>query len=59
MEKTCDSEAAAIHEMAAGLVANGLMPKETMCEIEALCLTPVEEVTPAEIKAIHEAEHPS
>ncbi len=60
MEKTCNSEAAAaIHEMAMGLRANGLMPKKTMREIDALCLTPVEELTPAEIKAIREEAHAS
>lgn len=60
MKKTYNSEAAAaIHEMAAGLTANGLMPKKTMREIDALCLTPVEELTPDEIKAIREEAHAS
>lgn len=55
MKKTYkDDVASAIHEMASGLYDAGLMPKSTMREIDSLCLTPVEKLTPQEIKAIRE-----
>ncbi len=55
MKKTYKDElAGAIHEMATGIYQAGLMPKSTMREIEELCLTPVEKLSPDEIKAIRE-----
>ena len=55
MKKTYKDElAGAIHEMATGIYDAGLMPKSTMREIEELCLTPVEKLSPDEIKAIRE-----
>ena len=55
MKKTYKDElAGAIHEMATGIYEAGLMPKSTMREIEELCLTPVEKLSPDEIKAIRE-----
>lgn len=44
----------AVHEMASGLRDTGLMPVKTMKELDELCLTPVQPLTPAEIKAIRE-----
>ena len=55
MKKTYKDElAGAIHEMTTGIYEAGLMPKSTMREIEELCLTPVEKLSPDEIKAIRE-----
>ena len=55
MKKTYKDElAGAIHEMATGIYDAGLMPKSTMREIEELCLTPVEKLSPDQIKAIRE-----
>ena len=55
MKKTYKDElAGAIHEMATGIYDAGLMSKSTMREIEELCLTPVEKLSPDEIKAIRE-----
>ena len=55
MKKTYRDElAGAIHEMATGIYEAGLMPKSTMREIEELCLTPAEKLSPDEIKAIRE-----
>lgn len=55
MAKTYKSDImASMHEMASGLHEVGLMPKKTMRELDELCLTPVEKLTPEEIKAIRE-----
>lgn len=55
MKKTYKDElAGAIHEMTTGIYEAGLMPKSTMREIEELYLTPVEKLSPDEIKAIRE-----
>lgn len=60
MKKTYKDElAGAIHEMATGIYTAGLLPKSTLREIESLCLTPVEELTPEEIKVIREQSHAS
>ena len=60
MKKTYKDEmAAAIHEMASGIHEAGLLPKSTMREFNELCLTPVEKLTPAQIKAIRETAHAS
>lgn len=60
MKKTYKDElAGAIHEMATGIYAAGLMPKSTLREIESLCLTPVEELTPEQIRSIREESHAS
>jgi putative transcriptional regulator len=50
---------AAIHEMASDLHEIGLLDKKTMREFDELCLTPVQKLTPAEIKAIREEAHAS
>ena len=55
MSKTYKSEAlAAIHETASDLHEVGLMDKRTMRRFNELCLTPVEKLSPDEIKAIRE-----
>ena len=55
MKKTYRSEiAAAIHEMATGIYEAGVMSKSTMREFDELCLTPVEPLSPEQIRAIRE-----
>ena len=49
-----DELAGAIHEMAIGITNAGLMPKSTMREIEELCGSPVEKLSPDENPAIRE-----
>lgn len=46
---------AAVHESAAGLLAEGLISKTTMREYDALCLTPVEEIGADEIVALRKS----
>lgn len=43
---------AAIHETAQGLHAAGVMDKRTMKTFDEMCLTPVEKLSPAQIRAI-------
>lgn len=53
MGKQYKSDAlAAVHETALGLHEAGVMDKRTLKEFDALCLTPVEELTPEEIRQI-------
>jgi len=47
---------ASVHKTAAGLHKAGLVDKATMREFDALCLTPVERLTPEEIRALRERE---
>jgi putative transcriptional regulator len=47
----------AVHETARDLHKVGLMDETTMREFDALCLSPVREYTPQEIKAIRERCH--
>lgn len=47
---------AAVHETAAGLHRLELIDAATMREFDALCLTPVEKLTPDEIRALRERE---
>lgn len=42
----------AVHETAKGLHKAGVMKLETMREFDALCIPPVKELTPAQIKKI-------
>lgn len=56
-QKEKDELAGALHETASGLFEAGLLPKSTMREIDELCLTPVEDLTPEQIKAIREKSH--
>lgn len=50
---------AAVHETAEGLHDAGVMDKRTMKEFDAMCLTPVEELSPEQIRQIRESEHAS
>ncbi len=43
---------AAVHETAAGLAEIGLIDKRTMKEFDALCLTPVEDLSAEETRGI-------
>lgn len=53
--KTYRSEAAAaIHELVSDLHEIGLVEKRTMRQFDESCLTPVEPLTPEQIKAIRE-----
>ena len=50
---------ASVHKTAAGLHRAGLVDKATMREFDALCLTPVEPLTPEDIRALREREQVS
>ena len=50
---------ASVHKTAAGLHKAGLVDKATMREFDALFLTPVEPLTPQEIRALREREQVS
>ncbi len=54
-----DDVMAAIHETAEGLYGIGIVDKTTIREFDELCLAPVRELTPEEIRAIREREHVS
>src|SRR5471030_1508744 len=56
MNKTYNSDAfAAIHETASDLTDAGLMDKKTMKKFDRMCLTPVVDLSPEEIKSIRES----
>ena len=60
MTKRYKSEAlAAAHEIALGLTESGVMAKRTMRTFDEMCLTPVEEMTPEEIRELRLREHAS
>jgi len=48
-----------VHRTAAGLHRAGVIGKATMREFDALCLTPVAAMTPAEIRALRQREQVS
>ncbi len=48
-----------LHEMMRGLADAGAVDTATMREFDALCLTPVEPLTPADIRALRERERVS
>ncbi len=50
---------ASVHKTVAGLHAAGLADKATMREFDALCLSPVEPLSPTEIRALREREQVS
>ena len=53
MGKQYKSDAlASVHETALGLAEAGVMEKRTMKAFDEMCLTPVEELTPDEIRNI-------
>lgn len=50
---------AAVHESISGLHSIGAVSLETMREFDALCLSPVVELAPAQISALRQREHVS
>ena len=50
---------AAIHEMMAALHKVGAIDKQTMRRFDDACLTPVQPLSPKQIKALREREHVS
>jgi len=50
---------ASVHKTASGLHKAGLVDKATMREFDAICLTPVEPLSPEEIRALREREQVS
>ncbi len=60
MTKRYKSESlAAAHETALGLTEAGVMAKRTMRAFDELCLTPVQEMKPEEIRELRLREHAS
>ncbi|MCA3367551.1 MAG: DNA-binding transcriptional regulator [Roseomonas sp.] len=60
MPKRYRSDAlAAVHEIAQGLAEAGAMGKRSLRDFDALCLTPVEPLSPAEIRALRLRENAS
>ncbi|MCW5732110.1 MAG: DNA-binding transcriptional regulator [Alphaproteobacteria bacterium] len=60
MGKRYKSDAlAAVHETALGLHEAGVMAKRTLKEFDELCLTPVEALTPEQIRQIRAREKAS
>ena len=50
---------ASVHKTAAGLHKAGLVDKATMREFDAICLTPVQPLSPDEIRTLREREQVS
>ena len=60
MAKQYKSDAlAAAHETALGLVEAGVMAKRTMRAFDEICLTPVEDMTPKDIRELRMRENAS
>ena len=60
MAKQYKSDAlAAAHETALGLAEAGVMAKRTMRAFDEICLTPVEDMTPKEIRELRMRENAS
>lgn len=60
MNKQYESKAlAAAHEAAGGLAEAGVMSKRTMREFDEMCLTPVKDMTPEEIRSLRLRENAS
>ena len=65
MEVNCDDQAvqdealAAAHEAALRLAEAGLMSKRTMRKFDEMCLTPVKDMTPEDIRALRLREQAS
>jgi len=57
--KADSSILASVHKTASGLHRAGLVDKSTMREFDAICLTPVEPLSPEEIRALREREQVS
>jgi putative transcriptional regulator len=58
-KKTDSGILGSVHKAAAGLHRAGVLDKATMREFDAVCLTPVAPMAPAEIKALREREQVS
>lgn len=50
---------ASVHEAASDFYRDGSLDKKTMREFDALCLTPILEMTPEKIRALREREKTS
>jgi hypothetical protein len=50
---------AAVHETAAGLHRAGGIDRRTMRKFDALCLTPVQKMTPRKIRALRTEKRPA
>ena len=50
---------ASVHETALGMAEAGVMFKRTMKDFDEMCLTPVEEMAPADIRALRLRENAS
>jgi len=60
MAKRYRSDAlAAVHETALGLTEAGIMAKQTMRSFDEICLTPVEDLAPEEIRDLRIRENAS
>ena len=60
MTRQCRSEAlAAAREAALGLAEAGLKSKRTMRKFDEMCVTPVKEMTPEDIRELRLREHAS
>jgi putative transcriptional regulator len=59
MRKTKSAILEAVHETAKGLHNAGVMDQVTMREFDRMCLPPIEQLRPEEIKRIREASHVS
>ena len=60
MNRQYESKAlAAAHEAAVGLAEAGVMSKRTMREFDEMCLTPVKDMTPEEIRSLRLRENAS
>ena len=59
MRKTKSAILEAVHETARGLHAAGVMSQVTLREFDQLCIRPVKELQPEEIKELREASHVS
>ena len=60
MTKQYESEVlASVHEAALGLAEAGVMSKHTMRAFDEMCLTPVKEMTPEDIRALRLREYAS
>lgn len=60
MKEQYKSEAlASAHEAAQGLAEAGVLPRRTMREFDEMCLTPVRETTPEDIRELRPRERAS
>ncbi len=57
MKKYKSDALASVHEMMEDLYESGIINKKTMRDFDDACLTPLEPMTPEEIRSIREREH--